>query len=154
MSKIFLTAFFILCLALPARAMVIWNTSIEDDKNDTVFEFALYAPDFMNKDEKGLVETTITMTLYEDGVPITTQDLVINQSFATSSMDRIVRTSFHVDGGKFRNQPFSALVFEVESASAIFKGQKIDLLKTGDGLNWREWHPVPVFIPKNRQKSE
>lgn len=154
MPQIILAAFLVLGLALPTRAMVIWNTNIEDDKNDTIFEFAIYAPDFMNKDDMGLIDTTIAMTLYEDGVPITTQDLVIDKCFAKSSKDRIVKTSFHVDGGKFRNQPFSSLVFEVESASAIFKGQKIDLLKTGDGLTWREWHPAPVFIPRNRQKSE
>lgn len=140
----------IFCLAVNCQAVVIWNTNIQDHKNDTVFEFTLYAPDFINQDEKGLRDTTLTMTLYEDGIPISTQEISVEKgkSFATSSKDSSAKIFFPVDGGSFKNQPFSSLIFEVDSASAIFREQKIDLLKAGNGLVWREWHPAPVFIRK------
>lgn len=154
MRKIVLVIIFLLCLAGECRAIIIWNTNIQDHKNDTVFEFTLYAPDFINQDEKGLTDTSITMTLYEDGVPISTQEIGLenNKGFARTSEDSSAKVFFSVDGGSFKNQPFSSLIFEVDSASATFKGQKIDLLKAGNGLVWREWHPVPIFTPKKHAR--
>lgn len=148
MFKLLLGMFFLLCFAANCQAVMIWNTNIQDHKNDTVFEFTIYAPDFINQDEKGLQEATFTMTLYEDGIPISTQEIAAGESFATSGKDSSARIFFSVDAGSFKNQPFSSLIFEVDSASAIFKNQKIDLLKAGNGLVWREWHPAPVFIRK------
>ncbi len=148
MPKFLIAMLFFLCSAANCHAVIIWNTNIQDHKNDTVFEFTIYAPDFINQDEKGLREATFTMTLYEDGVPISTREIVADKSFATSSEDSVAKIFFSIDAGIFRNQPFSSLIFEVDSASAIFKDQKIDLLKAGLGLVWREWHPAPVFIRK------
>ena len=54
MPKFLIAMLFFLCSAANCHAVIIWNTNIQDHKNDTVFEFTIYAPDFINQDEKGL----------------------------------------------------------------------------------------------------